>query len=271
MKKLILSLLTLASLTACKKDIVEPVVENTVVNRLPKKMIRRFEHSSNTGVDYNVNYYDFHYNNQNLLSFVVSYDSLDINKKDTVLSLTYDDNNRVISKFYNQRTTIDYIYDGDIVTKKCIKGSCCGYDTLYSQNGFFMKKNDDTDGLFQVFSDYAENGTYKDLPIGTKNSNSIFLRSDEMWSGNYTFLTKEIEFQVELAVALGLHVIVPKEDALRMDNKYYYCASKSSSYTGCEIENFEYKIDQFNRLISINNHANNLSTCMKRYISTIIY
>ncbi|MFN8438272.1 MAG: hypothetical protein U0V72_11645 [Cytophagales bacterium] len=287
MKKLILTLLAIVALTACKKNIVEPVVQNTEVNRLPKKMIRRGGYNKSQ----NVKYYDFYYNNQNLLSHVVSYDSLDVNIKDT-LSISYDDKNRVISKknhkyfkmsgistegksitsLGNQFKEIEYIYEGDIVTKKNIDGSCCAFDTLYNKNGFFVRKEEDvSEGLGQISIEYTENGTFEDLPIGIKKNNSIYLQADEMWSGNYIFLSKEIEFQIELAVALGLHIIVPKEDAMKMDNKYYYCASKSSAYTGCEIEEFEYQFDKYGRLISINNHANNISTCMDKYISTIFY
>ena len=86
MKKFILSLLALASLTACKKDIVEPVVDSNYLsdtNNLPRKVVTKITHSSDYG-DPETVYYEiilFNYNNEHLLTKSIKYDSLKSNQK----------------------------------------------------------------------------------------------------------------------------------------------------------------------------------------------
>ena len=110
MKKLILSLLTLASLTACKKDIVEPVVDSNYLsdtNNLPRKVVTKISNSSYFDNTVTV-YYEiilFNYNNKHLLTKSIKYDSLKSNQKIEIKKYYYNSSSELSKIEYFDSTT----------------------------------------------------------------------------------------------------------------------------------------------------------------------
>ena len=236
MKKLILSLLTIASFTACKKDIVEPVEENiTLSEKLPTKVIKRDGYHT-----YVLNYL---YNNDGLVSQITQYDSLHPTQNQIII-FSYQG-----SKLSTKVTTNN-------VTGTTISETFKYVNNRISEYGFGNESYKCTyDNLGNLIS-INDIQKQKDVDLKVVTLVSDSLRYEDTYGGfSLKYLDKQIEFQKEVAksfLQIGERANTDFLQELVMENKrpLKYC-SQFTTYWTLSILNYTYKFDSNDRLIDI--------------------
>lgn len=282
MKKLILSLLTIASFTACKKDIVEPVKEqNNVVNRLPKKIIglgvhKEFLYNADNTLRVMINYYPdaeqyidsvfyFYTNGKLTRKFTKGTYNYGIYREQTEL-FTYDNLNRLISTddgikkctfHFNNAGKVDYVLrfnegilkdsfavDGGLVVKFLDKGenNSLEYANTIEAHYYFTSNG--------VYNDFGER---KPFDIDSDQYGYVYGKNE---IGTVTTSNNDIEFQFELAKEI-VQIGESEPTSMGMKDVLYGIHNKSTPYKYCvKHSNFEgeYQFDGNNRLVSIISH-----------------
>lgn len=299
-------LLTLASLTACKKDIVEPLNNqqnsSDTRNRYPKKAV---QYDSLNG-RYKIWLID--YNSNNLVSKIREYDSLKNGQTTTVLStdytynssgyliyqkttslyLSYEDefnynNDRLVSHFFNRTNKLYYYYTNDsldyIISKDTLGNLEDSLNISFSKwtNLIFIEKtypyNTDSTKFVQLPLLIDQE------PYGTDKYN--FSRvSSSLEYPSYTFLSKQIELQNELTEKLLRNSPMGISKFLNPKMPYFYCSNYKTDPDGLfgkQNIDYSYLFDKQERLQNVianheivYNYFSN-STPAHRVIITLYY
>ena len=274
MKKLILTLLTLASLTACKKDIVEPVVENTAVNKLPKRVY--FDNSDSSKLD-STSYGDFIYNEKGLLkTFIKYYMSNKISSIEyeysgnNVSKITHGDGNSIwatyvyqyennllksISNSNHVKPEISYHYKNGIIDYILYEGPFGIFDSV-------TVTSNQNETIFQVHSTWGDTlggqtfrTSQKSIRV-FKNSNSI-LDSSLITPYTYNYLNKPITLQDEVIDRLDIN------DNVKMNFPYIY---KLNLYK-LILNGYSYSFDSHDRFTTIKSQLQ-LNNAVSTYVIT---
>lgn len=283
MKKLILTLLTLASLTACKKDIVEPTNGfESNKNRLPKKSIER---SNWYGGEHRTVIKEFTYNADGLLTKVTSHDSANASVISTLAEFTYSNGKMQTSKQLETNREIYNTYDenglltlttykkknGDYRTFKCfylydeqnridsIK-TVTENDSIAYLNIRYSKSISGEDSVIlspYTAYDWSNEFSILDYGFGYAIKNDSVTNVDKS-QGSYKmhYTNKAYNYQREvmefLLVDMGYNTMddFPYSPVLKAWNKSYYPTLLNPLYNSGD-KTYEYKFDDRDRLSTI--------------------